>query len=292
MLVRSFLKKSYPWIVLSKVNLVLMVTFTSVIGYALAGLNFALQKIIFLCLGVFGSAVASHIFNQILERKSDALMIRTKNRPLVTGKITVKLALLVGILFLLISSIFLFFVGNIPILLMLLTVFLYVLVYTPLKKISSWNTWIGALPGSLPIFIGFYASASNDQSPNFSVWAAFLILYIWQIPHFLSLAWKYKKDYENAGFKMLVVWDKLGNWTAWISLLHVVALFAVVIVSYIFTKNLPFFLLSFLLTCYFFSLMLGFLCGKRSVYARKIFIFSLFYLPLILLCFILSSVFT
>lgn len=290
MLANSFFSKSNPWVMLSKPNLVLMVTFTSLIGYFLASADFVLQEIFFLFFGVFSSAVAAHIFNQILERKSDALMSRTKNRPLVTGRISLQLVFLVGIFCLILGTVFLLFVGGVTTFLMLLTIVLYIGIYTPLKKISSWNTWIGALSGSLPIFIGFYAVASNNNSPDFSTWLAFFILYIWQIPHFLSLAWKYKKDYTNAKLKVLVVWDKEGNWTAWVNLLHGIALFMVVIVNYFFTKNLPVFIFSFLFTGYFFFLMLGFFGKKKDQFAKKIFQFSLLYLPLMLLCVILSNI--
>jgi protoheme IX farnesyltransferase len=283
----SLLGRNNPWVLLIKPNLVLMVVFTSLIGYFLASKTFVFWDFGLLFLGVFSAAASSHIFNQILEIKSDALMERTKNRPLVIGKISLRTAFSAGVIFLLMSCLFLLLLSKISTLFMLATFFLYIGIYTPLKKLSSWNTWVGALPGSLPIFIGFYAAPSLPLTPDFFVWATFLILYIWQIPHFLSLSWKYKKEYTLANLRMMTTWDKQGTWTAWVMLLHGAALFAVVIGVYIFDKNLPAFLLSFGVTFIFFILMLGFLVGKKNKYAPKIFSFSLFYLPFILLCFII-----
>ena len=286
----SFFNNNNPWVVIGKLNLVLMVVFTSLIGYALAATEIIVFDVFFLACGIFLSASAAHIFNQFLERKSDAIMERTKHRPLPTQRIKPQTALMVATICLLCGLVFLLAVDKISAMLSSATVFLYVLVYTPLKKISLINTWVGALPGALPIFIGFYATNSNQQTPDFTIWATFWILYFWQIPHFLSLAWKYKEDYKLADLKMLVVVDKRGVWTAWVILLHGLILLAIVVYTYIYSKNLLVFCLSLVLSLYFLYLMVGFIVGKKNKYAKKIFLFSLFYLPFILLFFTIPKI--
>ena len=265
-----------------------MVVFSTLIGYFLAQNQPVFSHLILLALGVFLSASSSHTFNQILERKSDAIMQRTLHRPLVQNTIPISSALKGGIIFLVLGLSCLFFVDFISTFFTALTVFLYVAIYTPLKKISSWNTWVGALPGALPIFIGFYAAKPVDH--NFAIWIAFLLLYVWQIPHFLSLAWKYKEDYSKANLKMFVVGDKAGNKTAIIMLLHCLLLFLLVIIDYWFYRKILPFIISLSCTIYFLYLMLCFLKQKSIHNAQIIFNFSLFYLPIVLLCFIINNI--
>ena len=280
--------KKNPWLVIIKPNLVLMVVFSTFIGYFLTKNQAVFSHLILLFLGVFLSASAAHIFNQIVERKSDAIMKRTLHRPLVKNTISIFTALMGGIIFLVLGLFCLFVIDFISALFTALTVFLYVAIYTPLKKISSWNTWVGALPGALPILIGFYAAKPVIHS--FVIWIAFLLLYVWQIPHFLSLAWKYKEDYSKANFKMFVIGDKTGNKTAIIMLLHCLILLALVITDYWFYRELLPFIISLSCTIYFLYLMLRFLKQKSIYNAQIIFNFSLFYLPIVLVCFIISDI--
>jgi protoheme IX farnesyltransferase len=130
-------------------------------------------------------------------------MHRTKKRPLPAGLVTPSEALTFGLVLVLLGVTLLAWQVNLVTgFLSLLTVFLYVLVYTPLKRVTWWNTVIGAIPGALPPMGGWTAATG---SIDLGAWVLFLILFIWQHPHFYAIAWMYRDDYERGGFKMLPV---------------------------------------------------------------------------------------
>ena len=156
-----------------------------------------------------------------------------------------------------------------------------------MKRYSFWNTWIGA-EGALPVFIGFFAV---NQLLNFKIWILFFILFIWQIPHFLALAWKYKEDYKKAGLKMLVLIDTKGTLTAWVILLHGIALFIVAVIpTFYLYENITYFFISSFLSLLFLQPMVSFLLSHKKIFAKKIFIFSIFYLPFIYFCYIIAGI--
>jgi protoheme IX farnesyltransferase len=149
------------------------------------------------------AAGAASVFNQVLERDSDRLMERTRNRPLPSGRIGLRDALLYGTALATLSIGALGFRFNVlAAALALATLFAYVAVYTPLKRLSTLNTVIGALPGAAPPLIG-YAALSGDVRGW--AWALFAILFVWQFPHFMAIAWLYRHDYARAGLRMLPV---------------------------------------------------------------------------------------
>lgn len=164
--------------------------------------------------------------NQVLERKTDALMIRTANRPLPAQRLTPLAATVFGIA--------LGIAGTIELLVFLpspacaiaaiLTLLGYVLVYTPLKTITDLNTIVGAAPGATPPILGYLAISGKMDGP---AWSLFLILFIWQIPHFLAIAWMYKDQYAGAGMKMLTVRDHTGYSTGLQMVLYCLALLLV-----------------------------------------------------------------
>lgn len=160
-------------------------------------------------LGTSLVAASGSIFNQTIERRTDARMERTANRPIASGRITVLEAVLfggltvtlgIGYLLLTIGSQTGFCAG--------LTWVLYVLVYTPLKQRTVWNTAVGAIPGALPVLIGW--TCVND-SLSLSAWLLFGILFLWQFPHFMAIAWIYRKQYRDAGYWMLSRDDANGR---------------------------------------------------------------------------------
>ncbi len=143
------------------------------------------------------------VLNQYLERDVDALMNRTRNRPIPSGVISPAHALEFGIILILVGlAVLCWKVNLLTAFLSLLTCFLYVLVYTPMKRISWLNTTIGTTPGALPP-IGGWAAAPNHI--DFGAWVLFMIMFAWQHPHFYAIAWIFKEDYGRAGFKMLPV---------------------------------------------------------------------------------------
>ncbi len=277
------------WLELCKPNLVLMVVFTALTGYWVANPPVMERQVIFLIfMGVFLSGCGSHILNQYYERQTDSLMERTKNRPLPLKKISPAEAKWVGFSFGILGCLLLLVINFVPALVAAVCFLSYVYIYTPLKKHSIWNTWVGAIPGALPVFIGFFA---GSQTPNFKIWILFSILFLWQIPHFLALAWKYKEDYQKAGLKMLVLIDKKGTLTAWVMLLHGIALFVVTVIPtfYLYESTVYFFVSSFL-SFLFLQPMVSFLLSPKKIFAKKIFIVSIFYLPIVCFCYIVADI--
>jgi protoheme IX farnesyltransferase len=154
-------------------------------------------------LGTALSSAGAATLNNYLERDCDLEMERTKERPIPAGVITPNEALIFGLVTALAGVALLAWQVNIlAAFLSLLTTFLYVLVYTPLKRISWWNTVVGAIPGALPP-MGGWAAATGELGVG--AWVVFAILFVWQHPHFYAIAWMYKDDYARGGFKMLPV---------------------------------------------------------------------------------------
>lgn len=187
---------------MTKPSITLSVLITTVWGFYFAnGGIFNIPLLLWTLFGTGLSCGGASVLNQYLERDVDCLMNRTKNRPIPKGTITPNAALYFGIV-LVLSGVFILMIkaNLLTAFLCLLTAFLYVLVYTPMKRLSWLNTTIGAIPGALPP-MGGWAAASNSIEPG--AWILFFILFTWQHPHFYAIAWMYKEDYKRAGFKML-----------------------------------------------------------------------------------------
>jgi heme o synthase len=200
------------YIKMSKLRIVFMVLITCSIGFFLGSREAGSLSWLdwLLCLVGTGMAAAGAAsLNNYIERDIDARMARTRDRALPSGAVEPLHALTYGILMVLGGLVVL--VANLNLLaafLVLLTAFLYVLVYTPLKRLTWWNTSIGAIPGALPPVSGWAAATGNLDA---GAWALFAILFIWQHPHFYAIAWMYRDDYRDAGFRMLSVVDPTGN---------------------------------------------------------------------------------
>lgn len=153
---------------------------------------------------LLGSAFVSGgvgTLNEYLERNYDSLMHRTQSRPLPSGILSPRKALVFGIGISFLGMIYLYMTVNLlTSFLSLLTLSFYLFVYTPLKRKTVWNLFFGAIPGAIPP-VGGWIAAGGDLSPV--VWMLFGVLFLWQIPHFLSIAWIYRKDYQRAGFRMI-----------------------------------------------------------------------------------------
>ncbi|MCC7014721.1 MAG: protoheme IX farnesyltransferase [Planctomycetes bacterium] len=190
------------WVVLCKPRITAMVAFAAFIGGLLArGAAADLARLAEAALYISAVAGASSIFNQVLERDTDARMQRTAQRPLVTGRVRTRDAILVGAGLTLVGIAGLAARFNtLSALLGLGTLVAYALVYTPLKRLSSLNTTVGAIPGAMPPLLGFAALAGDVHGWG---WYLFAGLFAWQFPHFLAIAWLYREDYARAGLKML-----------------------------------------------------------------------------------------
>lgn len=207
---------------LTKPRITLLVLITTYLGFYLGGEGFLFEvKLIFLMLGTWCVCAGSSTLNHYLEREFDSKMMRTKNRPIPKGDILPAHALQFGMVLLLIGIVILYIYCNIlTSFLSLLTAFLYVLVYTPMKRVSWLNTTVGAIPGAIPP-LGGWAAATGTL--NFDAGILFLILFLWQHPHFYAIAWMSKEDYNRCGFKMLPCLEAEGSRTKqqiyWYSLL-------------------------------------------------------------------------
>ena len=195
---------------LTKPRITSLVLVTSALGFFLGGRGIHdVGRFIALLIGVALTCGGAGTLNQYLEREFDAKMLRTRNRPIPAGIIPSVQALNFGILLTLVGIFVLYVKVNIlTAFLSLLTSFLYIMVYTPMKRVSWLNTTIGAFPGAIPP-LGGWAAATGHL--NFSAGILFLILFLWQHPHFYSIAWLLKDDYKRAGFKMLPVVEPDGK---------------------------------------------------------------------------------
>ncbi len=259
---------------------------TFFVGYFLASFPLQFEWRYFMVVGsgfLFISA-ASAVLNHLLEVKYDSLMKRTQDRPIVQGVISKRMAIFFAI-FLLISGICsLFWVAAYYTLLWsLVMLILYNFVYTPLKRVTWLNTYIGSFPGALPPVCGWVAVSEL----SLSLWLLFSVFFIWQIPHFFSLAWKYRVDYGVAGFKMLPILDKTGYYTGWHVLLSTVLLgCGAVWLKFIlgFTWIYGFGAL-FISVCFFYF-SFKFFKLTTDLNARSVFLASILYQP-ILVCLML-----
>lgn len=204
--------KVAAYVCLTKPRILTMVLVMSAAGFFLGAKSLKpIDTFVIMLLGTALSSGGAAVLNNYIERDSDQKMHRTKTRPLPKGIITPSEALQFGLTLVLMGVTLLAWQVNLLTgFLSLLTVFLYVLVYTPLKRVTWWNTVIGAIPGALPPMGGWTAATGHL---DLGAWILFLILFVWQHPHFYAIAWMYKDDYERGGFKMLPVVDPDGRST-------------------------------------------------------------------------------
>jgi protoheme IX farnesyltransferase len=185
---------------LTKVGLSLSVVFSSVAGYLLAVGVVNYSTLLLLAIGGFLMVGASNAFNQIIEKDTDALMKRTKNRPLPTGRMSVNLAMFIAILFTISGLSILYSINPKTALFGAISIFLYTSVYTPLKAVTPLTVFVGAIPGAIPFMLGWVAATDH-----FGIEAGFLFMiqFFWQFPHFWAIGWLQFEEYNKAGFGML-----------------------------------------------------------------------------------------
>ena len=188
------------FIEITKLRLSVSVVFSSVISYLIGMSEFNFEIFLYLVLGGLMMVSASNIFNQVIERDLDALMQRTKGRPLPMGQISVNNALVLGFTFVIAGLTFLYLINPLCAMLGAISIFIYACVYTPLKLITPLSVFVGAIPGAIPFMLGWVA-ATNELGVE--ALALFLMQFFWQFPHFWAIAWWQNDEYEKAGFKML-----------------------------------------------------------------------------------------
>jgi protoheme IX farnesyltransferase len=274
---------------LVKARLTLLVLLTTAVGFYLG----AAGPINYLSLfhAVFGTALAAAgaaALNQWWERRLDALMLRTRTRPIPSGRMLPRSALIVGGLLALGGVTYLTITTNrLSAVLAALTIVIYIFGYTPLKRISTANTLVGAIPGALPPMIG-WAAASGRLDPG--AWSLFAILFLWQMPHFFAIAWMYREDYARAGFQMVSKEDETGKRSASQSVFFCMALLLVSgIPAFLHVVNSVYLLVELVLNGLFIFMAMRFLRTQALADARNLFLTSITYLPLILLGLVLTK---
>lgn len=192
---------------LTKMGLSMSVVFSSVAGYLLAVDNdvISFYVIFLLAIGGYFMVGASNAFNQIIEKNTDALMKRTKNRPIPAGRMSVRTALVIAVSFTIFGIAILYSINPKSALFGAISIFLYTSVYTPLKPVTPLCVFVGAFPGAIPFMLGWVAATNN-----FGVEAGFLFLiqFFWQFPHFWAIGWLQDEEYKKAGFNMLPMGKK------------------------------------------------------------------------------------
>jgi heme o synthase len=223
---------------------------------------------------------AAGVLNQYIERRYDGLMKRTERRPLPAGHIRPNSAFLFGIILAVSGILYLSLSANIVSgTLAILTLLIYLFLYTPLKRQTPFATVIGGVPGALPPLIGW---AVVRGSVSIEAWSLFFILFFWQMPHFLSLAWMYRKDYARAGYRLLVVSDPTGDITGRQILIYCCALVpASLMPTVIGFAGYSYFVGAFLLSISFLTTGFLFLRKHSAIAAQRVFYFSLIFLSLL-----------
>jgi heme o synthase len=197
----SFPEKVVAYALFIKLRLATLVVISAVLGYLLAAPSVSWFNLIILIVGGFLVTGSSNGFNQILERNFDKLMKRTESRPLVTGKMSLTEAIVLASLCGVVGVFLLwYFLNPLSGILGLLALFLYVAVYTPLKRVTPFAVFVGAFPGAIPPMLGWVAeTGSFGIEPG----VLFAMQFIWQFPHFWAIAWVMDEDYKKAGFRLL-----------------------------------------------------------------------------------------
>jgi len=278
------------YIELTKPRITMLVLITAYLGYYL-GLrsqnNHMISfeswfQLLFLLIGTWATSASAAVINQVIERKQDAEMNRTKGRPIVTGIIHWKNALIFGSFLGLFGFLFLYILINpITAFISLLTIVLYIFVYTPAKRVSTWNTIVGSIPGALPPVGGWVAATGTLAAP---AWILFGILFCWQMPHFLAIAIIYAADYKKGGFKMLPTVYPESRRTSYTILFFTIALVATSLGLYILKIAGIFYAISAaILGILFFVVAFQVMINSNKLNARRLMMASIIYLPILLI---------
>lgn len=273
--------RTADYITLAKPRLNMLVVATSLAGYLMAhGDTTAVVTVLAVVIGTALVASGASAYNQVYERDTDAMMQRTRLRPMADGRLGSDEAMRYASLLSLGGLAFLALGANmLSAAVAFATLLSYVVIYTPLKRRTSFATVIGAIPGALPAVIG-WAAAANDLSRG--AWVLFGIVFLWQLPHFLAIAWMCREDYARAGFPMLPVIEPDGRSTARQSVVYAAALLPVSLAPTLLGMTTSiYFVGAMALTLAFVVLTLQFARTRSDRDARRVFFGSITYLPIL-----------
>ena len=283
--------KAAAYLELTKPGITRLVLVTTAAGFYLAG-GASASLLLFLNALFATALVASgtNALNQWFERDADRYMRRTARRPLPSGRLSSREAVvfawgisLAGLVY------FALFVNMLTAFVVGFTLGTYVFIYTPLKRKTWISTLVGAVPGALPIVAGWTATGKPLTA---SAWALFAIMFVWQLPHFFALAWIYREDYRKAGFQMLTVVDSTGARAAWQSLFYAAVLIPIRLLPTVFGLTGQIYLAGALVLGVAFLLptVLMLTRGPNEKFAWRTFVASIAYLPLLLILMVIDKV--
>lgn len=283
---------------LLKFKLSITVVFSAMIGYLLGFDQFNLQHFICLTFGGILVTGSANTFNQILESKEDKLMERTSERPLPQGNLTFLQAFVFACI---IGSVGLFLLNKInpqgtfygvmskSSFFGLISLLLYVLSYTPLKRVSTISIFVGAIPGAIPFLLGYVAATDNF---DLAAGTLFAIQFLWQFPHFIAIAWVQHEDYKKAGFKMLFGGEK-NTYPAVISIITSVLMIGISVSPFFFDisglrLSVSAVVLIFILGIWFMFKSVKLYQNTDDISARRLMLSSFVYLPLMQIVFVID----
>jgi protoheme IX farnesyltransferase len=273
---------------LSKARIVMMVLITTAAGYLAAAPRVDPLALLHALIGTALVAAGTNALNQYIEREHDGRMRRTRLRPLPDGRITPRNALVFSAGIAVIGTLYLGLMVN------WLTAFLgaftltsYIFVYTPLKRVSTACTIIGAVPGAIPPLMGWTA-ATNQLA--LGGWILFAILFFWQLPHFMAISWIYREDYGRAGFEMTAVHDEAGTSTARQAILFSIALLAVAVApTLIGLTGIVYLIVAAASSLALLAMSIRFFFDRTNKTAMKLFMTSNFYLVVVMTMLVVSA---
>ncbi len=216
---------------ITKMRLSLSVVFSSIAGYLLGADTISFKILLLLALGGYFMVGASNAFNQIIEKDLDALMLRTKNRPVASGRMTVNTAFVIACVFTILGIIILYTINQQTAMFGAISIFLYTSVYTPLKTKTPLSVFVGAIPGAIPFMLGWVAATDDfGIEPG----TLFALQFFWQFPHFWAIGWFLFEDYKKGGFFMLPTGNQDKGtaiqtilYTIWTILVSIVPVFGI-----------------------------------------------------------------
>jgi heme o synthase len=274
---------------LVKARLTLLVLLTTAVGFYLGSetpIDYAgLLHVVF---GTAAAAAGAAALNQWWERRADALMRRTRTRPIPAGRMSPLQGLTLGAALSVFGVVYLATLCNaLSAALAAVTIVIYIFAYTPLKRASTANTAVGAIPGAIPPMIGWGAARGDIDA---GAWSLFVIVFLWQLPHFFAIAWMCREDYSRAGFRMISSDDSSGERSASQSVFFCILLLVLAglpafvgITSYVYEA------IELVLGALFVAVAMRFLRLRTASAARLLFIASIAYLPLLLGALVLTK---
>src|SRR5215510_3646037 len=278
---------------LTKPEVNLLILITTLAGFCLAVpspiQHFPVLLLINTLLGTLLVASGTGTLNQFLERNFDAQMRRTSRRPVASGRITPANALAFGIALSCLGCLYLLVtVNSLSSLLALITLLSYLFLYTPLKRKTPLCVLVGALPGAMPPLIGW---AGAVGSLNLEAWSLYTILFLWQFPHFMAIAWMYREDYSRAGYLVLPRGNARGEVMALQSVLPSLLLIPVgIIPMFLAHSHLPYRAASVLLSLAFLLFAMRLAFQRSNVTAKRLLFASIIYLPIVFFVLLLSKI--